>query len=196
MWLSRRLSYRGWVCDHDQAVYLRSVADVAAFLALPCHGSAETAAAPGWELLRHLVPDLRTVVIRRPIDEAFQSYLAIDLKGLATYDEPAVRRMLEYLDRALDRVARQPGVLALDFADLEHEDACRAVWEHCLPHPWDRARWLAMRDVNIQCDTLAQIIHYHRNREQVETFKLTIGRELRRLARAGLIGRRRLIHAV
>lgn len=195
-WLSHLLTYRGWVCDHDRAIYLRSVADVAAYLALPCHGSAETAVAPGWELCRHLAPNLRTVVIRRPIAEVVASFLAVDLQGMATYDEPLMRRNLEYLNRALDRIARQPGVLVLDFADLEQESACSAVWQHCLPHPWDHARWLSQRDWNIQCDTVAQIFHYHTHRNEVEAFKLTIAREMRRLARAGLIGHRRIPHAV
>ena len=169
-WLAELLTYRTWTCDHDRSIYMRSVADVAAFFARPHHGSAETAASPGWELIRHLAPNLRTVVIRRPVNDVVAAFLAVDLRGMAIYDAPALRRNIERLDRAQDRIARQPGVLVLDFADLVHEDACQAVWHHCLPYAWDRRWWLALRDRNVQCDTVAQVLYYHRNTAEIDAF--------------------------
>jgi hypothetical protein len=194
-WLARLLTYRGWLCDHDQAPFMRSVGDVARFFAQPCHGSAETAAAPGWELIRFLAPDLRTVVIRRPLDEVIASFLAIDLKGVAMYDEAALRRNMTRLDRALERVAGQRGVLVVAYEDLGQEDTCKAVWEHCLPHPWSRTWYEAWKDRNIQCDTLAQVLYHHAHSAEIATFKTTIGREMRTLARARLIERGRSEHA-
>ena len=191
-WFAELLTCGGWRCDHDQALYMRSVDDVVRFFAQPRHGSAESAGAPGWDLVRHLVPDIRTVVIRRPVDEVLASFLALDLRGVATFDPEPLRRNLERLSRAQDRIARQPGVLVVEYADLKHEDACSAVWRHCLPFSWDRARWESLKDRNVQCDVVEQIVYYHANRSGIEAFKVTIAREMRRLVRAGLIHRRQV----
>ena len=66
-WLSRFLTYGGWTCWHDVAVGMRSMADVDRFFARPNTGTAETGAAPGWMLLAQRFPDMRVVVVRRPV---------------------------------------------------------------------------------------------------------------------------------
>lgn len=195
-WLSAFLSYGGWACGHERAITMRDIPDVLDYFAQPRIGTVETAAAFGWDVLRYHVPHLRTVVVRRPVDEVVAAMMAVDVSGVATYDEGLLRSTIMRANRALDRIAAQPGVLAVDFADLDHEDACRAVFEHCLPFEFDRAWWLSLKDQNIQIDTRAHLLYYYQNRDAVERFKRLCMAEMTRLARAGLIGHRSMAHAV
>ena len=194
-WLSALLTYQDWRCFYESAVYMRSIADVVRFFGQGNVGTAESAVAPGWDVLRCYVPDLVTAVVRRPVAEVVESFMALRHNGLPLYDEPLLRRIMQHGARALERVARQPGVLTLDYADLATEDACRALWDRCMPHPWPQAWWLSWKDRNVQADVLDQVRYYQANKAAVDGFKRTVHLEMMRLARAGLIGRRRLQHA-
>lgn len=186
-WLSRFLTYGGWHCYHEHAVYLRNMAGVRAFWGQRRVGSVETAAAQGWRILAHHFPGLRRAVIRRPVDEVVASCLAIDLQGVAVYDEPRLRKTMEYGARCLAQVSAQPDVLTVDFADLEREEACAAIFEHCLRQPFNRTWWEHMRAQNIQMDVPAHIRYYHENFGAVRAFKRAMWRELRALVESGAI---------
>lgn len=195
-WLSKFLSYADWTCGHESLITMRSIEDVRASYARPRTGSAETAAAPGWELLRHYVPDLRTVVIRRPVEDVVQSFLKLDLRGLATYPEGPLRAAMTRADRALDRVASQPGVLSVDYAELASEETCRAIWHQCLPYRFDGDWWAHWDAINVQMDVPNHVKYYHANLAAIERFKGLCKTEMWRLARAGLIARKELAHAL
>lgn len=162
---------------------MRSVDDVLALLSRPKTGVSETAAAPGWRILQHHFPEMRSVVVRRPIPDAVDSVMRMNTGGVATYDPEKVRRLFEREVRDLDRIAAQPGVLAFDFADLKREDACAAIFEHCLPYRFDRKWWEFMRNRNIQANIPARLIHCFTHRETIDGFKRQCGAELRRIAR-------------
>ena len=66
-WLSRYLTWGGYACAHEQARHVRAPADVRSWLAQDHTGTAETAAAPWWRLVQHYRPDVRTLVVRRPV---------------------------------------------------------------------------------------------------------------------------------
>lgn len=189
-WLSRFLTYGGWRCHHEHAVYLRSVDGLKAFFSQRKVGSVETAAAQGWRILHHHFPKMRAVVIRRPVDEVVASCLAVDMKGEFTYNESSLRKTMEYGHRCLAQVADQPGVLVADFADLEREHVCAAIFEHCLQQPFNRTWWEHMREQNVQMDVPAHIRYFHENLAAVKGFKSAMWREMRSLASSGAIAGR------
>lgn len=184
-WLAAFLTYRDWTCHHEIAVDMRSMEDVKWVFSLPNIGSVETAAAPGWWLLRYHVPDLRMAVIRRPVADVVESLMATD-PGVATYDRQKLRNAMEYGDRMLSQIAALPGVLSFDFKNLDHEDACAAIFEHCLPYGFDREWWSEIKDRNIQVDIPEFFKRYFANRPAIERFKSVCKAELRNLRRSGV----------
>jgi hypothetical protein len=151
-WLSRFLSHNGWTCGHDEIRHLRSLGDARAWLARPRTGTAETAAAPFWRLLRRLAPDARVVVVRRDPAAVFASLLRLPV----AFDAAVMVRQLRRLDAALDEVsAHWPGALSVSFEDLRCEAACAAVYEHCLGQPHDPAWWAALAGQNLQADVVS-----------------------------------------
>jgi hypothetical protein len=165
---------------------MRGIADLAAVFRAPCTGSAEPGASLGWRLLRHHVPETRIVVVRRPVEECVASMCRVDLRGTGRYEPEILRRVLTREDRALDEIAAQPDVLSVAFADLGGEEACRRIFERCLPFAFDRVWWASLRDRNIQCDAAAMLAYYRKHLDGVTAFKRACWAELRRLAYDGV----------
>lgn len=156
-WLSCFLTYREWVCAHEEIRHARSLEDVRAWLKQPCVGSAETAASPWWRLLREYAPETRVVTVRRPVADVVGS---LRRSGMPL-DYASVERRMRMLDHKLDQIeARWPGVLSVRFSDLESEKACRSVFEHCLPYAHDHAWWSALSGRNIQVNLDALLRYY------------------------------------
>ena len=185
-WLSKFLSYGGWTCHHEAAVQMRSLNDAVEFFARPRTGSAETGISPGWKLLRHYVPGLRTVVVRRSADEVVDAMMAVDVSGVATYDRAKLTRNMQYMDRALDKITG-PEVLTVRYADLDREETCASIFSHCLPFEFCADWWNEMRERNLQADVRSALRYYHANRAAIDRFKAACKSELWRLARAGLV---------
>jgi hypothetical protein len=192
-WLAKFLSYGEWRCEHEQAIRYRSIAEARRAFWRPRSGTVETAAMFGWRLLRHHLPRLRTIVIRRPVEEVLERMLAVDLKGQFAYDKEKLRAMLERGDRLLREISALPGVLTLAYDELEDEQAIAALFEHCLPYRFDRAWWERCKEENVQIDVPGLLAYYHQNRAAVDGFKSVCWRELRALRAAGLI-RREVAH--
>lgn len=190
-WAAKFLTYGRWRCGHEQAIFLRHVADIGAYFGQPMTGAVETAAAQAWRIIQHQVPNLTVAVIRRPVDDVVRSMLEIDLGGAFVYDEAKLRKNMEYGDRMLAEVAAQPGVLSLTYDDLGGADGCAALFEHCLGQPFDRAWWLEWRDQNVQVNVPDHIRYYHDNFVAINRLKAELWAELRRLRRAGAIMRER-----
>jgi hypothetical protein len=154
-WLSRFLSYPPWSCGHEEARHLRSVADVRAWLQQDHTGSAETAVARWWRIIPQLCPEMRVVVIRRPVDEVVDSLMRLDLG----FERSRLRPIIEKYDRALDRVERHLSPLSLRFADLENEADCGRVFERCLDLPHDHDWWARWAPQRVECDMRAILRH-------------------------------------
>ncbi len=189
-WLSEFLSYKGWTCHHEAAIAMRSIEDVVRLFGAANTGAVETAAAHGAAILRHHLPGLKEVVVRRRLDDAVDAMLAVDVSGVATYDREALRAMLTRTARELDRISARHGVLTVEFDDLDREDVCRAIFEHCLPFAMAHGWWARLRDQNIQVDVRSVLTYFHRHREEIDGFKRACKTELRRLAYAGLVRKR------
>jgi hypothetical protein len=189
-WLSRFLTYGAWTCHHEQAIYMRRPREFFALMRRPNTGTAETAAAQGWQLLHHRVPGIRAVVVRRPVEDAVRSMMNVDLHGAGIYDEGDLRRTLTNAARCLDKISALPGVLTVECSDLAREDACAAVFEHCLPYDFDADWWQGLRHENVQIDAASLFHYFHHNRASVDGFKKACKSEMRSLVRSGSLGQR------
>lgn len=154
-WLSHFLSYGDWICGHDELRHMRSLDDVKAWLGQPYAGTIETTGSAFWRLLDRLAPGTRVAVIRRPVSEVVDSLMAIP--G-CSFDRDKMMAMMTRINRKLDQIeARVPGVMSVRFADLEREEVCAALFEHCLPYRHDSARWHGLAGINIQINMPALI---------------------------------------
>lgn len=176
LWLSAFLSYGVCVCHFEALAKVSNFQEVMHMLAVPGMGAAETMSAPGWPLLLTAAPTLRVVVVRRPIEEILAS-LVEATKGKIELDTDVLRRLLSYIVRALERLARQPQTLAVDFDELEREETCKAVFEHCLPYKHDSGWWNFMNAKVLEPDLIALARLYAVRQENIRG----LGRECRHL---------------
>jgi len=186
-WLSEFLSYKDFHCCHEQAVTMRSLDDVRTFFGGPNIGTVETAAIYGRVLIKHIVPDIREVVILQDVDKAVDRMMKTDTGGIATYDKNIVYKTFLRADRLLRKAASDPNVLTVDYNDLDKEETCKTIFEHCLPYPFDREYWKVFKDWNIQINIKDFMLYYSCNKDKVEAFKAHCKSELRKLVRDGLI---------
>lgn len=149
-WLSRFLTYGEWHCGHETLCDMRSLSDIRAALAKPNSGTAETSASGGWRMIADA--GVKIVTVRRPVDDVMRSLLAI--RGV-NFDAARLRRVIERADRKLDQIERRIPVMSVRFDDLQREDVCKAVFEHCLPYAHDHANWKRLDARNIQIDVPA-----------------------------------------
>lgn len=184
-WIAAFLTYGEWVCHHDRAMLMRSMDDVQTFFA-PNTGTVETGVMMGWWLINHYVPGIRSVVIRRPVEDAIASMMAVDVSGVASFDEAKVRHIMTYGDRMLEKIGKRHGALQLEFDELATKEGCRKLFEFCLPYPFDEGWWQIMRNQNIQVDVRAFLLEFFPMRARVEEFKRLCYKELLRLRRSGV----------
>ena len=154
-WLSKFLSYREYECGHEEARYLRSVEDAQTWLTQEYRGSAETAVAPFWRLMHKVNPNLRVVVVRRPVREVVKSTLALDMTGIGEFDVSTLTERMEKLDAKLSQIERRLPVLSVRFGDLDKEEVIKKVFEHCLPYDFDKSWWGSLSGINLQCNMRA-----------------------------------------
>lgn len=173
-WLSKFLSYGDVDCGHEEARHLRSAEEARIWLNRDYHGSAETAISPFWRLFREANPGLRIATVRRPIADVVRSMMALDLRGVFQFDEAKLTRMMRRLDAKLDQIERRlPDVLSLRFDDLNTEAGCRAIFEHCLPYPFNQDWWRYFADKNLQCSMRALMRHALANHRALERMQAT-----------------------
>ena len=151
-WLSCYLSYRGWLCGHDQIRYVRSPEDVKSWLSLDYTGTVETAAAPFWRMVHQIRPDTRTVVVRRPIVEVADSLKRTGIQ----FDDDLLIKLLQTRDRKLDQVERH-GALSIAYHDLNTAETRAKLFERCLGLPFDPDWDARLAPANIQGNLPAMV---------------------------------------
>lgn len=161
-WLSQFLSYGDWHCGHDEAKHLRGLDDISSWFSQPFTGTVETAAAPFWRTIARVQPDIRVVVVRRPVNEVVDS-----LMRLHAYDRPALEAAMRRLDRKLEQIERRMNVLSVKYADLADEAVCAQVFEHCLPYRHDSARWAVLSRLNVQINFAAEMRYFEAHKPQL-----------------------------
>lgn len=164
-WLSQFLSCGEWRCGHDEIRHVRGLDDVKSMLDMPHYGSVETAAAPWWRLIHSMRPDLKAVVVRRPVPDVLRSLVAT---GIA-FDRPKLAHDMWRLDAKLHQIeARVPGVISVQFDDLSRKDVCAQIYRHCtgqeLPDFWFEPMNLA----NLTADLEGMLRYIHAHTPQLE----------------------------
>lgn len=182
-WLSRFLTYKDHACYHELAITMRSPEDYKKLFSSPNTGSSETGAAQGWWLLKYYKPEIKTVVVFRPIKEVVDSLLDVDLSGVAHYDKPSLVKHLEYGQRCLDKISNDPDTLSVHFKDLIKMETCQKIFEHCLPYKFDIKWWGALKNQNIQVSVQDKLKYYHENKEAIMNFKSLCKKELIKVRR-------------
>lgn len=152
-WLSKFLSYGDYECAHEESRYLRSADDAKTWIKQDFHGSAETAIAPFWRLFHKHNPDLRIVVVRRPVEDVVRSFMALDLRGICDINEDLLTKNMRHLDAKLRQIAaRAANTVSVDFKDLDNVEVIRRVFEHCVPYRFDPLWWHRLLPINLQCN--------------------------------------------
>jgi hypothetical protein len=169
-WLARFLSYGDYQCAHQQIRYLRTMDDAKAWFSQDFTGTSETAAMPWWRTVQRLRPDIRTLVVRRPVQACVDSMMRVDMRGVGSFDRAGWTKAMIQCDHKLDQIERRvPGVLSVQFDDLADEAVCAKVFEHCLPYAHDHAWWSAMSAQNVQIDNPSLWRYALANRKPLET---------------------------
>ncbi len=159
-WLAEFLNYGDWLCHHDLPVHVDSLAHMREILATPYSGTVETAMSRAAPMLVDWFPEVRMVVVRRPVAEVEASAAAVDWHFSPGYLAGEASR--------LDQLSAVPGVLTVSFEDLDTEDGCRRVFEHCLHRPFDRRWWWSFRGRNIQLDMPLRLRMLEERRHELE----------------------------
>jgi len=126
---------------------------------------------------------MKTVVIRRPVDEVVDSLRKL---GFQT-DQDNFTSYIRNLDRKLDQIERRvPNVLSVSFDELKTEEACKRVFQFCLPYPHDHAWWESMNKLNLQIDMHRMlryfVAHYPQLDKLAKTAKHQIIHQISRAA--------------
>ena len=110
-------------------------------------------------------PDIKTVVVRRPLDDVTRSLLG---SCGTPFNEAKLRRDMERLDAKLDQIAaRVPDALVVTFDELATEQGCAKVFEHCLGLPHDPAWWRKLAPVNLTISFPAAVRYHAANAVQI-----------------------------
>lgn len=144
-WLSQFLTYGPHICHFETVARLSHIEEVIKLLR-DGNGAAETVSAMIWPKLLHGIPSLKAVVVRRPKDEIIASFIEAAEKTNVKIDKDFLSDFIPRVIGCLDKLSLQPQTLTAEFHDLDQEDACRAIFEHCLPCAYDHDWWLLMRD--------------------------------------------------
>jgi len=154
-WLSKFLTYNGWICGHEELQRMKTLKDIKTWFTQPQVGTVETAAAPWWRLIPVLVPDCKVVCVRRPVNEVVKSLMTL-CPGV--FDEVTLTRGMTYLDHKLGQLTKRlPNVLTVTFDDLNRKETCKQVFEFCLNQPFDEEHYNNLKDKNIQIDFFAMV---------------------------------------
>lgn len=156
-WLSRFLTCGGWSCGHEELRHVRELGDLDRWFSQPRIGTAETAAAPWWRLVQKTCPEIRTLVVRRPVEEVVESLFATGLP----FDRDKLTYTMRRLDSKLSQIAaRVPGALVVDYPSLAHTATLQQVFSFCHSGDASPDRWLAtLCPVNLQVD-LGALLRY------------------------------------
>lgn len=162
-WLSAFLGSPERPVAHDLGVTCSSPAEFAERLRTEVAGTCETGAAFAAPLIRKMVPGVRFVTVRRPIDEVIESLARCGITGV---DEEMLLRA-----RQLSEIERDHDVLRIDYHDLIKPSVCAQVFQFCAGRPMPGAWWAVMDPLNIQVDMVRQLALLARNRPQIEALK-------------------------
>jgi hypothetical protein len=92
------------------------------------------------------LPELKTIVVRRPLQEVYESITTAGAK----HSLKANLTELAELNAMLDLIASQPDVFSINTTDLEAPVMGKWLFEYCLELEFDFDWWYQMSEFNIQ----------------------------------------------
>lgn len=129
-------------------------------------GSVELEGMIGWQIIRKELPDLRTVVVRRPLQESYNSLVMLGYK-------PNLTGLAE-LNTMLDVIAEQPDVFSINMADLDAPVTCKWLFEYCLELEFDFEWWYQISQLNIQVNIEGMIAIQDEARKRGELYQADV----------------------
>lgn len=170
-WCSKFLTYKDHTCGHELSVSMRTPEDIRNYFAKGNTGSAETGVAQAHWLIEKYCPDIKQVVIHRDVNDVVNSLLEVDLTGVAYYDKDLLFKHMSYAKRTLDSISKRPGVLSINYSDLNKFEVCERLFEHCLPYEFDIKHWGRLKNQNIQANTKDHFRYFHQHKTEINQFK-------------------------
>lgn len=145
---------------HDISIECDRPAQFVESYANGMRGTIETGAVEYYKKILDAVPELKVVLVRRPLEEVHNSLMAwgIDRK-----------QELIHRNEILDVMQRELCCEHIDFRDLTQLPCRQWLWAHLLPEvEFDAARDEGLEGLNIQVDMLARVSQLYRRRHASE----------------------------
>jgi hypothetical protein len=166
-WLANYLNAGGkYPVGHDITIECNSTEDFFNSYSNGMRGTIETGSMMAWRLMKQRIPDLKILLVRRPLDEVKRSLLQFGIKP-ASGELEAREEILNFLETL-------PNVDSIEFRDLYITQCRRWVWETLLEEPWDSVWDAALAPINIQIDMQARLRQLHRRFEPLTALKAEI----------------------
>lgn len=122
-------------------------------------GTCETGAMVGWRVIRHLLPLARFAVVRRHPDEVIANFASLGLR--------VDRNEIYCKADMLDALSSSPGVLTLQFEQLEDPNHVAKLFEFTTGRPFDLPRYERLNSIDIQIDMSHRIGRLMMNSERL-----------------------------
>lgn len=149
-WLTHFLSRPPKRVGHDMVLHCDTVKQFIELFSSGMDGTCETASVLGHRLIKHLIPQIRFAVVKRPLPE-----VGLSLSRLGLLAPPGE---LESRQALMEQVEGMPGTLVLDFDWLASPDWCRRLWDFCHPDAeFDLEWWEHCSRFNIQVEMQGQM---------------------------------------
>jgi hypothetical protein len=165
VWLSHYLSKGRLDVGHDLATTCGSLDEFVAKLYTKA-GSVETGAMLGWRALREAIPELRLILVRRPLEGVVNSLGRTGVQVDHGMTTELIRR-----DGMLDAAMLSPGVRTVQFHEINLASHCKWLFETCREEPWDRQWWESLRYTNIQANMQQRLLFLNQHRAELDNFK-------------------------
>lgn len=170
-WLANFLSAEAPApCGHDVLVNCRTTDDFINTMFISARGSVETAGVLGVRLWQARIPNLRIVLIRRPLADVIASLE----KFSVDFDHDDLWRK----NAMLDELSLQPGVESIDYADLSNNDCTDWLWEYCNETAVPAGLSTVMQGQNLQIDMAVRLTLLQDEAPRITGLKLDLAERL------------------
>lgn len=165
-WMSHWLSYPGKFVGHDIGIQCNDFQQFISSWKNGMAGTVETGAMIGWRLIKHEIPEIKTLIVLRHPDEVIRSLAA---KGL-THGPDMVNEIYSRY-HMLNAIAAGKGIQSISWQDLNSPIYREQIFEWLLGIPFDPEWDQRYSGVNIQVDFPARLQQLYARREIITAFK-------------------------
>lgn len=150
-WLANLMNRGGCLCHHELSNRGLGAEGMAVAMERGARvvGNSDPGAALIAEDLLKLLPEMRLVIVKRPVEEVVESFA--EAVGQSPENLP-LDKFLKGAQEALLRL--EPKALVVDFKDLDKKSAVQKIWSHCLGEdaPFPDAQYEVLRNLNVQME--------------------------------------------